>query len=136
MLGDWSDWFSLRRRQAPRVALNCLVDIEVPESDPTHYTGLTAVDVSTQGMRLEGGDDQHIRSLISDRDRAWVRLRLPGMRTNLPRVQVELRWSADTEKKYQTGWKFSQINSTTSKLISEYIEDHSEDILEEPKEID
>ena len=132
MLSDWSDWFSLRRRQAPRVAINCIVDIEVPESNPTHYTGLTALDVSTQGMRLEGGDDEHIRGLICERGRAWIRLRLPGMRTNLPRVQAELRWGLGATPQYQTGWRFSRIDGATIKLISEYVEEHTEDILEEP----
>ena len=131
MLSNWSDWFSLKRRQAPRVAVNCLVDMEVPETEPLHYTGLTVVDVSTQGIRLEGGDVDHIRGLTCERGRAWMKLRLPGIRSNLPRVEAELRGSLGAKPQYQTGWRFSSIDGSTIKLISEYVVEHSEDILEE-----
>ena len=133
MSRNWIDWFSLRRRQVPRVAIQCIIDVEIPNSEPLHYTGLNALDISAQGLRLEGADDAQIRDLICDRGRAWMRLRLPGTHIYSPRVHAELRWGMGEKPKYQTGWRFTEINSSTVRVVEDYIEANLGDIVEEPE---
>ena len=47
------DLFSTRRR-APRVAVHWMVDLAIPHTDPQHWIGLFATDLSAQGIRLQG----------------------------------------------------------------------------------
>ena len=50
-----------------------MVDLEVPDSNPMHFTGLFALDMSAQGIRLEGGNSEQVRKLLSFEGRTWMR---------------------------------------------------------------
>lgn len=128
---EWRDWFSLRRRSSPRVAVNWMIDVEVPGSEPLHYVGLLARDLSTQGIRLEGSDAERVRELLSEDGRVWLQLRLKGMSPPLPRVQAELCWDMGEKPHFTTGWRFTNIDSNTIQRIEVYVAGHQEDIIEE-----
>lgn len=108
-----------------------MIDVEVPGSNPLHYVGLLARDLSTQGIRLEGSDADRVRELLSEDGRVWMRLRLKGMLPPLPRVQAELCWGMGEKPHFTTGWRFTDIDSNTIQLIEVYVAEHQEDILEE-----
>lgn len=108
-----------------------MIDVEVPGSNPLHYIGLLAKDLSTQGIRLEGSDADRVRELLSEDGRVWMRLRLKGMLPPLPRVQAELCWGVGEKPHFTTGWRFTDIDSNTIQLIEVYVAEHQEDILEE-----
>ena len=74
---EWRDWFSLRRRNTPRVSVNWMIDVEVPGSEPLHYIGLLARDLGTEGIRLEGSDVDRVRELLSDDAVSYTHLTLP-----------------------------------------------------------
>lgn len=124
-----SKLFSQRRRNRTRVAVDWMVDLEVPNSDPIHYTGLFALDMSAMGIRLEGGDVQQVRSLLSEGGCVWMKLRLPGMQLPLPRVEAELRWGMGEAPRFRTGWLFTHLDSETQQLLDEYIAAHPEDVI-------
>lgn len=71
MMKKIRDWFS--PRSATRVSVNWMVDLEVPDSNPMHFTGLFALDMSAQGIRLEGGNSEQVRKLLSFEGRTWMR---------------------------------------------------------------
>ena len=52
----FADLFSARRRSNPRIAVDWMVDLAVPNTDPQHWIGLFATDLSAQGIRLQGLD--------------------------------------------------------------------------------
>ncbi len=131
MIEEWKDWFALKRRSSPRVRVHWMADVEIPNTDPLYYTGLLALDLSTQGIRLEGGDAESVRRLLSDDGKAWMRLRLKGLQPPLPRVEAELCWGMGEKPHFCTGWRFTSIDSHTVQLIEVYVADHLEDIIEE-----
>jgi hypothetical protein len=128
---EWKDWFSMRRRSTPRVRVNWMIDVEVPNSQPMHYIGLLARDMSTEGIRLEGSDADRVRELLSEDGRVWMKLRLKGLQPPLPRVQAELCWGLGEKPHFLTGWRFTDIDSHTIQLIEVYVADHQDDIVEE-----
>ena len=113
------------------MSVNWMADVEIPNTDPLHYTGLLALDLSTQGIRLEGGDAESVRQLLSDDGKAWMKLRLKGLTPPLPRVQAELCWGMGEKPHFRTGWRFTSIDSHTIQLIEVYVADHIEDVIEE-----
>jgi hypothetical protein len=126
------DLFSSRRRHTSRVAVRWMVDLAVPDSDPQHWTGLFATDLSAQGIRLQGLDPDAIRRLLTDEGHAHMKLRLPGMRLPLPLVAAELRWGMGEKPHFRTGWLFAQIDKETRELLDRYIAEHPEDQLADP----
>ncbi len=125
----FSKLFSFRRRSSTRVAIDWMVDLEVPDSDPMHYTGLFALDMSALGIRLEGGDAEQVRSLLSMDGCVWMKLRLPGMQLPLPRVEAELRWGMGEAPHFRTGWLFTHLDSEVQQLLDEYIATHPKDVI-------
>ena len=126
------DLFSTRRRRAPRVAVHWMVDVAIPNTDPQHWTGLSATDLSAQGIRLQGLELDDIRRLLSDEGYAQMKLRLPGMRPPLPLLAAELRWGLGEKPNFHTGWLFSKIDADTLELIDTYIADHPQDLIKNP----
>ena len=106
-----------------------MVDLEVPNSQPMHFTGLFALDMNAQGIRLEGGDPEQVRKLLSIDGRAWMRLRLPGMKPPLPRLEGELRWGMGETPHFRTGWLFTNVDRELLKLLDDYIAAHPEDLI-------
>jgi hypothetical protein len=130
MLKKIKDWFSYRhRRRAPRVSVDWMVDLEVPNSKPLHFTGLFALDMSEEGIRLEGSDAEQVRKLLSTDGRAWMRLRLPGVKPPLPRFEAELRWGMGQTPHFRTGWLFTSSDRETKKLLDDYIAAHPQDVI-------
>ncbi|MFT5086144.1 MAG: hypothetical protein ACI906_000215 [Candidatus Latescibacterota bacterium] len=127
MMKKIRDWFSPRR--ATRVSVKWMVDLEVPDSNPMHLTGLFALDMSAQGIRLEGGNAEQVRKLLSFEGRTWMRLRLPGMKPPLPRLQAELRWGMGETPHFLTGWLFTKPDKEILKLLDEYIVAHPADVI-------
>ena len=126
------DLFSARRLSNPRIAVDWMVDIAIPNTDPQHWIGLFATDLSAQGLRLQGLDTDGVRRLLSHEGHARIKLRLPGMRPPLPLVRAELRWGLGDKKRFYTGWLFTQLDADTLKLIDKYIADHPQDPLTDP----
>ena len=88
----FADLFSARRRSNPRIAVEWMVDLSVPNTDPQHWIELFATDLSAQGIRLQGLDADEVRRLLSYEGHALIKLRLPGVRPPLPLIRAELRW--------------------------------------------
>ena len=126
------DLFYARRRSAPRVAADWMVDLAVPNTDPQHWVGLFATDLSAEGIRLRGLDSAQIRRLIDKIERAQMKLRLPGMRPPLPQVIAELRWGLGDDANFSTGWRFAEIDAQTLRIIDAYIADHPQDLIVDP----
>ena len=128
----FSDLSFARRRSNPRIAVDWMVDLAVPNTDPQHWIGLFATDLSAQGIRLQGLDADEVRRLLSYEGHALIKLRLPGVRPPLPLVRAELRWGLGDKKRFYTGWLFTQLDADTLKLIDKYIADHPQDPLTDP----
>ena len=126
------DLFSARRRSNPRVAVDWMVDLAVPDSDPLRWIGLFATDLSAQGLRLQGLDADEVRRLLSYEGHAQMKLRMPGLRPPLPLVSAELRWGLGEKPRFHTGWLFTQLDADTLELIDTYIADHPQDLLADP----
>ena len=88
----FSDLFSTRPRSNPRIAVDWMVDLAVPNTDPQHWIGLFATDLSAQGIRLQGLEAYEVRRLLSYEGHALIKLRQLGVRPPLPLVHAELRW--------------------------------------------
>jgi len=58
------DLFSSRRRSHPRVVVQWMVDVAVPDPEHQRWVGLFANDLSTQGIRLKGLDTDDVRDLL------------------------------------------------------------------------
>jgi len=126
------DLFYARRRSTPRVAVDWMVDLAVPDTNPQHWIGLFATDLSAEGIRLRGLDSAQIRRLIDKIERAQMKLRLPGMRPPLPQVIAELRWGLGDDANFSTGWRFAEIDAQTLRIIDAYIADHPQDLIVDP----
>ena len=122
------DLFGLKRRENQRVAVNWLVDIKVPDSDG--FIGLTAHDVSTDGIRLQGNTTEAMRRILSQGKRVNMSIKMPGGRQPLEVVAV-LKWGPSEQEQPFAGWAFTQVDRETKQTILQYIEDHPEDVLEE-----
>lgn len=129
MISKIRSWFSARRARAPRVSVDWMVDLEIPDSKPVHFTGLFALDMSAQGIRLEGGNPEQVRKLLSVDGRAWMRLRLPGAKPPLPRLEAELRWGMGEAPHFRTGWLFASPERELQKMLDDYIATHPEDVI-------
>jgi len=113
----FADLFSARRRSNPRIAVEWMVDLAVPNTDPQHWIGLFATDLSAQGIRLQGLDADEVRRLLSYEGHALIKLRLHGVRPPLPLVRAEWRWGLGEKNRFQTGWLFNQLDADTLELI-------------------
>ena len=122
------DLFGLKRRENQRVAVNWLVDIKVPDSDG--FIGLTAHDVSTDGIRLQGNTTEAMRRILSQGKRVNMSIKMPGGRQPLEVVAV-LKWGPSEQEQPFAGWAFTRVDRETKQTILQYIEDHPEDVLEE-----
>ncbi len=81
--------FSARRRSNPHIAVDWMVDLAVPNTDPQHWIGLFATDLSAQGIRLQGLDADEVRRLLPYEGHAVIKLQLHGVRPALPLVRAE-----------------------------------------------
>jgi len=122
------DLFSSRRRSHPRVVVQWMVDVAVPDTEPQRWVGFFATDLSTQGIRLKGLDTDDVRGLLYYRGDALMKLRMPGLRPPLPLVTAELRWSLGEKPNCHTGWLFAKIDANTLELIDKFIADHPQDL--------
>ncbi len=123
------DLFSSRRRSHPRVVVQWMVDVAVPDTEPQRWVGLFATDLSTQGIRLKGLDTDDVRGLLHYRGDALMKLRIPGLRPPLPLVTAELRWILGEKPNFHTGWLFAKIDANTLEFIDRFIADHPQDLL-------
>jgi hypothetical protein len=104
------DLFSARRR-APRVVVNWMVDVSIPNTNPKRWNGLFATDLSTRGIRLKGLEPDEVRRLLNDDGNAQMKLRMPN---------------------FHTGWLFTEIDAPTLELIEHYIAEHPQDLIGNP----
>ena len=125
------DLFSARRR-APRVVVNWMVDVSIPDTNPKRWNGLFATDLSTRGIRLKGLEPDEVRRLLNDDGNAQMKLRLPGMRPPRPQLYAELRWGLGAKPNFHTGWLFTEIDAPTLELIEHYIAEHPQDLIGNP----
>ena len=125
------DLFSARRC-APRVVVNWMVDVSIPNTNPKRWNGLFATDLSTRGIRLKGLEPDKVRRLLNDDGNAQMKLRLPGMRPPLPQLYAELRWGLGAKTDFHTGWLFTEIDAPTLELIEHYIAEHPQDLIGNP----
>ena len=58
------DLFSARRR-SPKVAVNWMVDVSIPNTNPTRWTEFFATHLSTRGIRLKGLEPDQVRRLLN-----------------------------------------------------------------------
>lgn len=122
------DLFGLKRRENLRVAVNWLIDIKVPNSDG--FIGLTAHDVSIDGIRLQGNTSDVMRRILSQGKRVNMSIKIPGGRQPLEVVAL-LKWGPSEQEQPFSGWAFTQVDRETKQIIQQYIDDHPEDVLAE-----
>lgn len=122
------DLFGLKRRDGPRVAVNWLIDIKVPDSDA--YIGFFARDISADGIRIQGNSLESLQRILSAGKRVRMNIRAPGRPAPLE-VGASLKWGPTGDQKPQAGWTYTQIDKATRQYINGYIDDHPEDVLEE-----
>lgn len=122
------DLFGLKRREGPRVAVNWLVDIKVPDTDG--FIGFIAHDVSTDGLRLQGNTTEAMSRILSQGKRVKMSIKMPGGNHPLEVVAL-LKWGPSNQKQPFAGWSFTQIGRETKQAIQQYIDDHPEDVLKE-----
>ena len=123
------DLFGLRRRQALRVAVNWLVDVQVQGTD--HFVGFYAYDVGVAGLRLQGHTLDAFERVISADGTARMRLRVPDPQDVLE-VEAGFKWEREEEGKAISGWSFSGLSRSVRKALEDYIRAHPEDIIETP----
>ena len=122
------DLFSARRR-SPKVAVNWMVDVSIPNTNPTRWTEFFATHLSTRGIRLKGLEPDQVRRLLNYDGNAQMKLRLPGMRPPLPELFAELRWGLGEKPNFHTGWLFTEVDTHTLGLIDNYIAEHPQDLI-------
>jgi len=120
------DLFSQRQRRLPRVAVRWLAGVEGPGTES--YASFYACEVSTGGVRLEGGTPASVRRSLSPEGRARMRLHMPHPRSPFL-VEAELKWGLGDP--LRTGWQFTRIDDETRQALKEYIDSHSSDSVQE-----
>jgi hypothetical protein len=120
------DLFGLKRRENPRVSVNWLVDIRVPGTDG--FIGLTARDISIDGIRLEGNTPDALERILIQGKRVNMSIRVPGARQALE-ISAILKWGPLTKGRPSAGWSFTQIDRDVRQSIEAYIDAHPEDVL-------
>ncbi|MEW6753078.1 MAG: PilZ domain-containing protein [Candidatus Latescibacterota bacterium] len=114
------DLLGLRRRRAPRVAACWPVEVRVPGCD--RLERFHATDVSTTGVRLEGGTPGGVRQLLSPDGRARLRLHLPGSAVALE-VEARLCWGLGDP--LRTGWQFAGLRRRDLRSLAAYVADRT-----------
>ena len=125
------DLFGLRRRQASRVAIQLMVDVQVAGTD--HFVGFYTQDMSVSGFFLQGQTSAVVERIRSPNRRVPMQIRLPALPGTV-KFEAELKWEREEDGQILTGWTFTRISREARKAINAYIEDHPEDVLKDPSE--
>ncbi len=125
------DLFGLRRRQASRVAIRLMVDVQVAGTD--HFIGFFTQDLSVSGFCLQGQTSDVVERIRTPNRGVPMRVRLPALRGAVE-FEAKLQWEWEEEDQILTGWTFTRISGEARKAIHAYVEDHPEDVLKDPSE--
>ena len=130
-MAKFSDLFGLRRRQASRVAVEWLVDVQVAGTD--HFIGFLTQDMSVSGLCMQGQASDVVERIRSSKGSVPMQVRLPALRGTVA-FEAALQWEREEDDQILTGWTFARISREARKAIHAYIEDHPEDVLRDPSE--
>ena len=130
-MARFSDVFGLRRRQASRVAVQWLVDVQVAGTD--HFIGFFTQDMSVSGLCMQGQTSDVVERIRSSNRSVPMRVRLPALHGTVD-FEAKLQWEREEDGQILTGWTFTRIRGEARKAIHAYIEDHPEDVLKDPSE--
>ena len=130
-MARFSDVFGLRRRQASRVAVQWMVDVQVARTD--HFVGFFMQDMSVSGFCLQGQASDVVERIRTPNRSIPMRVRLPFLHGAVA-FEAKLQWEREEEGQILTGWTFIRISGEARKAIHAYVEDHPEDVLKDPSE--
>ena len=130
-MARFSDLFGRKRRQASRVAVQWLVDVQVAGTD--HFVGFFTQDMSVSGLCMQGQTSAVVERIRSPNRSVPMRARLPALHGTVD-FEAELKWEREEDGQILTGWTFTRISRETRKAIHAYIEDHPEEVLKDPTE--
>ncbi len=125
------DAFGLKRRQAPRIAVHWLVDVQVRDTE--HFVGFYTQDMSLSGACLKANTPDAVERVRSPNRRVSMRVRLPPP-YGVAEFKAELKWERQKDDQVLTGWAFNRIDREARRVIGGYIEAHPEDVIQEPGE--
>ena len=130
-MDSFLDWFGLKRRQTPRIAVHGLVDVQVPETE--NFVGFYAQDVSLNGICLQGLTPDALERIRAPDREVFMRVRLPAP-YGTAEFEAQLKWEGEEGGKILTGWTFTRISRAARRMIKDYIEAHLEDVVNGPSE--
>ena len=120
---------NLTNRQEPRVAVEWLVDVQVPETES--YVGFRTRDISLPGVRLEAETPEAFKRMIGNDGLANMRLRVPGCKDCF-KVRAELKWGLENSGGFLTGWRFTRMARPVRRALRDYIEANPELVVTAP----
>lgn len=126
-----ADIFGLRRRQASRIAVQWMVDVQVMGTD--HFIGFFTQDLSVHGFCLQGQASDVVARIRTTNRSVPMRVRLPALHGTVA-FEAKLKWEREKDGKVLTGWTFARISHEARQAIQAYIEDHPDDVLKDPSE--
>jgi len=130
-MARFSDVFGLRRRQASRIAVQWMVDVQVAETD--HFIGFFTQDLSVSGFCLQGQTSDVVERIRTPNRSIPMRVRLPFLHGAVA-FEAKLKWEREEEDQILTGWTFTRISGEARRAIRAYVEDHPEDVLKDPSD--
>ncbi len=130
-MARFSDLLGLKRRQASRVDIQLMVDVQVARTD--HFVGFFTQDMSVSGFCLQGHTSDVVERIRSTNRSVPMRVRLPFLH-GVVEFEAKLQWEREEDGKILTGWTFTRLSREARKAIRAYIEDHPEEVLKDPTE--
>ena len=127
-MGFFRDLFGSKKRQSPRIAVDWWVDAQLPGTDS--YVGFHANDVSSFGVHLTGDTEEAFQRVLTEERGARMLVRVPGQ-PGTHAVTTQLVWGLSGQGRFETGWKFTQIEDEATAAIDRYIDEHGDDVLTE-----
>ena len=120
-----------RRRQATRVRVSWIADVQVRDSDS--FIGFQTVDLSCTGVCLRARTGEQLERVRRPKGGVPMRQRLPAPHGQIE-FEAELAWERDAEGTMLTGWSITKIDRRARDAIEDYIQAHPEAVIPEPKE--
>ena len=130
-MDSFLDRLGLKRRQAPRIAVQRLVDVQVAGTD--YFVGFYTQDMSLSGICMQGQTPAVVERVRAQTRRVPMRVRLPRP-YGVVEFEADLKWEREEGDQILTGWVFTRIRRDARRVIHDYIEAHPEDLLKGPAE--
>ena len=117
------------RREKPRIAIQCVVDAQVPGTED--YVGFYTRDVSVSGVSLQGIAAPAVERVCCTGRHVVMALRFPTPQSKID-VEARLQWEREEHGQAITGWAFTRISRSERNAIETFIRNNPDVVIDSP----